>query len=148
MVKALSQLPGPCMAKMPVKWELKEEPIDVEPKPSMSSILQVIINMLNMKGVKVVWLWMAVSEKIAHGDKPWSLSYDRMAVKYGIMRKFIVNLYSQRPHPGCSAYTKKRKLEEVEEEAKWSLCYQSKPPSPFSTNSTSRWKIMKSVNIN
>ena len=54
IMEALRQLLGPSIERFPVKVEQTEEPIDVEAKPSTSTILQFITYMINTKGVEEV----------------------------------------------------------------------------------------------
>ena len=41
-------------------------------------------------------------QKGAHGDKLGSPSSNALEIKYGILKKRVINAYSQRSHPGGS----------------------------------------------
>ena len=48
----------------------------------------------------VMQLWMAVGDRMVHGDKPKSHSYKHLAMKYGIVRQYVADTYYQKPYTG------------------------------------------------
>ena len=107
IMKVLGKLPGP---PVPVKVEPKEECIDVEIKFLTSAIPQVIKDMLNMKDTEDILLQMTVVKNMVHGDKLLNTSYDHLAIRYGVVREYMVNAYSKKPHRGRLVYAKKEKI--------------------------------------
>ena len=95
-----------------MKIEAEEEPIDVETSTFIINNSFYYHWQDQLKGIEEVLLWMVVGEKMVHGDKLKSPSYDSLSTKYVIVYQCIFNVYSQNPHPGRPAGTMKRKLEE------------------------------------